>query len=390
MSRRGLWLLLAVVAAGTVARLIVAFKTYGVPFDQQSLELVRRALAVDPLGVYQHLPPQRWPYPTGFFAFVPLADKASRLTGLPYHGFDQVPAILADAAIALVVHWWLRLRGHGERAALAGAALVALGPSFAVISGYHGQIDSVAILPAVLGVLAWERGGPRRGLVAGALIGLGAAIKTTPGFCALALLPTARSWRERATVLAVTAVVPLIAVAPWVISHTESTVRALTFNRGVPGFGGWSAFIQPDITRYWSTKKGVVRPSHLLVSVTDVQNLIVLAAVLAVTVLLVRRRTPALSAASAIWLTVYAVNPNFAFHYLVWGLPFFLLAGHLKAVAAFQLAMLPATFVLYFAPDDVDPTGWIYFVLIQLAWLGIVAVAFVTLRRLVRQPAPAG
>jgi hypothetical protein len=49
-----------------------------------------------------------------------------------------------------------------------------LGPSFIDISGYHGQIDSVAILPAVLALMVWERRPqPTRSVRAGLLIGLG-------------------------------------------------------------------------------------------------------------------------------------------------------------------------------------------------------------------------
>lgn len=386
LSRNALRILVAMVAIGTAVRLAVAFNTYGVPFDEQSFEMVRRALADPSFSVYD-LPPARWPYPPGFLGFVRLAGGVAHVTRLPFHALVHVPSILADGVIAVVVQHWLRFTGRAEPAALLAAALVVLGPSFAIVSGYHGQIDAVAILPAVVGVLAWERGGRRRGLVAGVFIGLGAAVKSTPAFCALALLPTARSWRERAVVLSTTAAVPLSTLVPWLASEPRRTLQALTYNKGVGGYGGLSAFIEPSLTRYWSTSHlPVPRVSSLLGTVSHYQNIIVGCAVLAVAALFLRRRTPALEAASGIWLAVYVVNPNFAYPYLVWGMPFFLLAGHVRLVALFELAILPATVVVYFGLHRVDPTGWVYFGLIQSVWLALVAVAAIMLRSLLREP----
>src|SRR5207302_10782054 len=104
--------------------------------------------------------------------------------------------IAADAAIAWLVQAGLGRAGASDRTRLSACALVALGPAFALISGMHGQIDSVAILPAVLALVVWERGGSRRALAAGLLIGRAASIKTAPGLMVLALLPSVRSRRE--------------------------------------------------------------------------------------------------------------------------------------------------------------------------------------------------
>lgn len=380
LSRRGRRVLVGLVALGVLARLVVAFVTYGVAFDIESLALVGNALLEGGTGPYDFAPP-RWPYPSGFFGLVVVAEGGSRLTGLPFHGLVQVPAIVADAVLALLVAHGLRVRGQRERTALSAAAAVALGPSFAVISGFHGQIDSVAILPAVVGVLVWERLPARRALTAGALVGLGAAMKWTPAFCALALLPTARSWRERAGLVTVVGATPVLATAPWLLANPRATVAALSSNQGVMGFGGPSAFLQPELTRWWSTFAGAVEPSRLLMAVTGVQNVIVAVAVLAVTVLLMRRRVAPLPGAVAIWLTVFAVNPNFAYQYLVWGLPFLLLAGHVRAVVVLQAGLLPATVLFYFRPEGVDQTGWLYFAAIQGVYLALVAAAAIVLRR---------
>ena len=376
-ERRGL---VALILVGTVARVVYAFATVGVAYDIESLTRVAMDLRGEsPGSLYAS---ERWPYPGGFFPIVAVCDLVSRGTGLPFHGVIQLPSIAADAALAALVHWTLRWRGASERAALAGAALVALGPSFAVISGYHGQIDAVAILPALVGVLVWIARVPRRALWAGLLIGLAAAVKQPPLFMVLALLPSALDHRERLVLAATAVAVPVVSVLPFLLAAPAVTLDGLTANRGVAGFGGWSAFVQPDLTRYWYTLEPGVVLSDAMRFVIDAQNMIVGVAVLAAGALAYRRRLEPLGAATLIWLTVFVANPNFAYQYLIWGLPFFLAAGHVRGVAALQAAFLPATVLIYSRP--IDDSGWIYFAAVQLAWLGLVVVTARAWRNVLR------
>ncbi len=176
-ARRVLWGMLAI---GIVARLVVAFTTYGIEFDIDSYVAVNGTLGEDPLHLYSIVngdPYNRWPHPSGFLPFVGLAHLAGKAVG-PFDGWIQVPQILADGAIAWLVWSYLGRRGVPERTRLAAAGLVALDPSFAVISGYHGQLDAFAILPAVLAVYLWDLlpAGARRGLICGALVGCGIAL----------------------------------------------------------------------------------------------------------------------------------------------------------------------------------------------------------------------
>jgi hypothetical protein len=126
---------------------------------------VAQTLRDGPGGLYEL--GARWPYPGGFAPLALLADLAADATGLPFHGVVQLPALVADAVIAVLVAAGLRGAGASERIALAGAGLVALGPIFVLISGHHGQIDAVAIALAVAALGVWEREGPSRALQAG-------------------------------------------------------------------------------------------------------------------------------------------------------------------------------------------------------------------------------
>jgi len=224
--------------------------------------------------------------------------------------------------------------------------------------------------------------------VAGGLIGLAAAVKQPPILIVLALLPTAASRREAAVLVAAAVAVPLASVAPFLLVEPNATLSGLTANKGVPGFAGLSALVQPDLTRFWATLADPVAPSAAIKALTDVQNILVGVAALAAGALLWRRRVEPLVAATVLWLVVYAVNPNFAFQYLVWGLPFFLAAGYLREVAAFTVLATPAALLLYLHPDLRDG-GWTYYVLAQAVWLSLAVAALRWVVRLARGNAPA-
>src|SRR3954468_15913814 len=161
--RAGYRALVAVIVAATAGRVALAFATYGVDYDMHSWRIVADALRDPAASVYST---GRYPYPPAFLPVVRLCDALARGTGLPFDGVVQLPAIAADAALAWLAYMFLR-----GSAGVAGALIVALGPIFALISGYHGQFDSVAILPAATGVALWVRDVPRRALWTGLLIG---------------------------------------------------------------------------------------------------------------------------------------------------------------------------------------------------------------------------
>jgi hypothetical protein len=64
-------------------------------------------------------------------------------------------------------------------------------------------------------------------------------------------------------------------------------------------------------------------------------------------VVLVRYRPAPVDGAVLVWLAVYAFLPNFFMQYLIWGLPFFIMAGYLREVAILQAALAPATVIYY-------------------------------------------
>lgn len=377
MTVRGRRLLWAVIGAGLAVRLVVAFTTYGVAFDIDSYSLVRGGLATDPLHVYGDF--DRWPYPPGYFVWIRLASWTEGVTGLAFHDLVQVPPILADLALAPIVAHVLGKRGAGEGTRIAAAALVALGPAFVVISGYHGQIDSLAILPAVLGVLLWSGSDhPRRAVAAGLLIGVGAAVKTVPLVAVLALLPSMRSRREGLVLIASAGALPVLAFLPFALADPDGVGLAVSY-RGVPGVGGISLLAQPELARVWMNEASVA-PSWLTTALLDYGGAITAIALLAVAAFLLRFRPSPIEGAALVYLALWAFGINFFLQYVIWGLPFLLMAGYVRAVALAQVLMLPAIVLVYLRPWESVGAAWVYaFTAIGL-WLASV-IGFVLLAR---------
>ncbi len=241
-------------------------------------------------------------------------------------------------------------------------------------SGYHGQIDSMAILPAVLGVVAWRLDRGHRAIVAGALIGVGGAIKVVPLFTLLALMPTVRSRREAGLLIASAAVPPLVSVAPFLIAHPHGTWSSLTENKGIPGWAGLSLFHQPALIKAWL---GVAHQPVALSAfgrwMFKHQNLMVAIPALATGAYAYRRRLDPVNAAALIWLVVTIVNPDGAFNYFVWAMPFLLLAGCAIETALLQVAFVLPACQFYFGAAR--SLMWSYVPLLMAAWVGMIALA---------------
>jgi hypothetical protein len=383
-------LLLSLLAAGGALRLVLAFTTDGVVPDLESFRIVAHTLRDAPGHVYaianSHPPFVRWPYPPGYFPFIAGADRFADATGLDFLSVIRLGPIAADLVIAWVVQAFLGWRGQGPATRLAAAALVALGPPFAAVSGYHGQIDAVAILPAVLALALWERTDAAwRGPAAGALIGLGGSIKTIPLLMVIALLPSARSRREAVQVVVCAAAVPLLAITPWLVSEGTGWTRVFRYN-GAPGLGGLSLVAQPDLAPAWFGL-GRAAPNGFSQALFDGSRYIAAASVLLVGAWLWRFRAGAVIAAVVVWLTVYAFGVTFFMQYAVWGIPFFLMAGYVRHVLVLEVALLGPILVTYAGIADEGWQAYVLYVAPMLAvWAGMTLALVALLRGLTVRP----
>jgi hypothetical protein len=380
--------LFLLVAVGVGIRVGLAFAFLGVNLDVVAFQAIGEFLERDALLVYQVN--ESWiggdlfpalPYPPGHLPWIALADATADATGLPFHGVVQLAPILADVALAFTVRAYLGLRGAGERLKLAAFATVILGPTFIAVSGYQGQIDAFAILPAVLGLIAWERRRVSvRTVESGILVGLGAAIKLPAGLIVVALLPSARSLREAGWLVGCAVAVPVVMLIPFVAAWPGTLDWVLGYG-GVPGRGGLSLVLDPTLG--WDSIASAELRDPTGASGFVVQNgtVIMIVAVAALLAFLLRYRPAPIDAAVLLWLAVYATMPNFFLAYMLWGLPFFIMAGYVKQAAILQVATLPAVVIAFLASDGLGAAGAFVYMATALALWACWVVAFVALAR---------
>jgi hypothetical protein len=385
---RRVWLLIAL---GVAIRLGLAFGTKGDVWDLDSYAVVKHALRVDLLHVYALVNTShayRWPYPPGFFPIIVLAGAAAKVSGLAFTSIIRLPAIAADAAIAWFIQDFLRSRGAGEGKRLAAAATVALGPLFVAVSGYVGEFDSVAILPAVIAVWLWDRIEPgERALLAGALIGLGGALKTVPLLLVFALLPSCRSRREGVVLVGTAAAIPAVALAPLLAADPHGVAQVINW-RGLPGLGGLSLLAQPGLARIWLMNPAAhVHIGGLSDLLQGHLGQVILGVPVAFAAAQVwRRRFPAVDAATLLWLAVFVFSVNFGPRYAVWGLPFFLMGAHVGKAIALQAALAIPNIVQDLGPYSDPDAIYAYVPFMLAAWAASLAGIAVMTRRAVRHP----
>ena len=157
-------------------------------------------------------------------------------SGWWFAAVSKIPACAADIGMAFVV---IRVMGGGERGMRAGW-LAATNPAIVAVSAMASQIDALVALPLVAAVVV--RG--RRPGIAGALLGLGVAIKTWPVFFVPTILLRTR-WRSWVRFCAGAGAAVLAAFASYAVvhpSHLFDAVRRITgyhnspigFRNGLP------------------------------------------------------------------------------------------------------------------------------------------------------------
>jgi Glycosyltransferase family 87 len=378
------------IAAGLAIRAVLALVFHGTGHVLVEEIAAIRVRDGDWRGVYEGNVP--WTYPPLFLGWLAGASWLSQISGVSFHALAKLGPTLADMGLALAVYMYLGWRGAEERWRLTGAGLILFGPTFIATSGYHGQIDSVAILPAVLGLMAWERRPTSsRAWEAGLLIGLGAAVKTVPLLLVLALLPYARSWREGAK-LVVTAMVTVgLALGPLWLAGID--LHRVTGYAGIPGWGSLSLVLDPGLAWHNVT----VRPfagslGGLAGGLQSAARWITLGVLVVYAGFILRYRPALIDAAVLLWLAIFTVSPDFFLTYLVWGLPFFIMAGYLLEVAILQAFLVIPTVAYYLSlwPSRNTAVGIAYVPSMFALWLFFACATIILVARIAKGHAPHG
>jgi uncharacterized membrane protein len=308
-------------------------------------------------------------------------------TPLPFRFWVRLPSILADIGSFILVARLLR-KLWPEKKQFGVLLALALCPTAILISGNHGNTDSLMIFFALLSIYWIETG--RWAWLAGLAFGLSICVKVVPLVFAPAFFFYLRGWRQRLEFFGTAVRTFDVCTMPNLAQDPVAILGQVFGYATVYGSWGWSllaALTFPEIPTYLH-KPYDVQGSHA-----------VFAQILKFTII-------ALSGAAAIWFNrrprkpslflqcgfitaiVLFMTPGFGIQYLVWLLPF---------VAALDLR--PA--LLYYTTSTINVAR--FFIcsvfaaclppLLSLSvslmcWLSIFVIALIYRRALNRSAAP--
>lgn len=389
LSRAGINWLLLVVIAGALIRALIATLLVHDSFDFETYRVLDQTLRTTPGAVFNS---GIWPYPGLYFPVIVAAASLESLTSVDISVWVKILPILADLGIAWLVQSYLGMRGASEGKRLAAAAAVLLGPSFFMISGYVGHIDSLAFLPVVFAMYAWRRWPElrHREAMAAALIGVGGALKTVPLLMVLAFLPEIPSWARRIRFGILSGVIPFLVLVPWLLVNPDS-VKNLNYS-GFPGAGGLSLALQPSLPRvFLAGEPGAYNTAIEKLNDYGTPILFVILGLLGL--YLIFKRVPVERSTVLLWLAVFVFLPSFFFQYVIWGLPFFLMAGYVLHVVVAQ-GLLFAPQLMFEASRPLgagqpvrpisDSLVGPYVAIMLVVWAGTIAAFLAYLRQTLR------
>jgi len=327
-QRRPVVLAGLVVAIAFVVRLIPAVALpVGASYDIDSFRLVAETFLRGE-GVYSSSSVAgRHPYLPFQVYLIGAAMWVSQKTGLPFIFAIKGVPILADLALTALIFYVILRSGKSARDAFVRSLLYALNPVSVLVSAYHGQFDAV---PALLLALSWcfwrFDNATTRGLLLSALaLGFAVLDKTWPALFLPIVLLRLRSVRKSITYGLVTVAVPMLFTGLYIVVFREDPApllgRALT-HAGVPGWWGTG-----DVVSLVKTATGWGEP--ILNWLEHCSRWLVFTAV-GLSYWITRRQN-SLEALVTALLALYVSTVGFGLQWVLWVVPFALLAGDLRA-----------------------------------------------------------
>jgi hypothetical protein len=239
-------------------------------------------------------------------------------TGAPPWFCLRLPPILADFGSCLIV-----ARLLGPRLALPsfrlGLFLVAAAPVSVMVSGFHGNNDSVMMFFVLLSILLLERSSPA--WLAGIAMGMAVNMKIVPLVFWPAFLLWLPGWRKRAEYFVAAVVVVAAASSPAIFEAPELLAQKVLGYKSSYGLWGISRLLAsaPALSRAFESWGRLVL-AGALVALAAWMNL--------------GRSKPALARQIGVLaLGFLALTPGFGVQYLAWLVPWMACVGGGAAIA---------------------------------------------------------
>lgn len=240
-------------AAGALALIAVAARAWPVLSgtaiaDILNYQKVGRAILDGYFAEVYALP---YPYPPLWMYFEAGAQWLVDRFDLSYSTLIKLPIVAADAGLTVFALLILRARGVALWRASLWALVIALSPVLIIITGFHGQFDTIAIALLVAAAYYGEEAPEqRRSLaVAGTLLGLAIAMKSFPALALpFFLWRCCRTWRDAAIFTALAVAPVALLLAPYALASWSALREGLFGYEGLTDHG-WAS-----LTRGWLSR----------------------------------------------------------------------------------------------------------------------------------------
>jgi hypothetical protein len=317
-------------------------ESYGIVGD---LVLAREDVYTSPLAI------KRYPYLPLQMYWSALARWLSLVSGVSFLRIVRLLPIAADAGLAWLIYAGVFKLTGSRQAGFLGGLLYACSPISVIVSAYHGQFDSV---PALFVLLAWtvwhsdkaesrsDKTERRRLLASAFWMGMGILIKGWPVLLLPVMLFQVQGWRKRLLYLTTVGAVSIVAVLFYLVVFSADLVplvsRVLGYNHGISSWG--YTYLVRLAAMHVPSFRGV------FFWLIDYSRYITLA-LLTIAFLVRARHEPAHQGFVTILATFFACTHAFAIQYLVWIVPFALLAREHKWLVRYTLGALAYMLLAY-------------------------------------------
>lgn len=226
-----IWL---VASLSFLLKTVLALRTYGTN-DVYAYEQFSEWSQVLGAGLYR----AAWDFnhPPSMIHLLRLMGWLSRTTGIFFPFWLRLPAILADAG-SLGIVWILFAPLRRERSIRWTLMLLAASPALVLVSGFHGNTDSLMIFFLLLAVYFTEE--VDKDLLAGAAFGLALCVKIVPVIAAPIMFFYRSDFRRRLRFFIAAGGVMLVAWSPFLFEDPAYILGQVFRYHGYYGHWGFS------------------------------------------------------------------------------------------------------------------------------------------------------
>jgi hypothetical protein len=241
--------------------------------------------------------------------------------------------------------------------------LYLLAPVTIIISGYHGNTDTVMIFFVLLAAFLIEKP-----VFAGLAFGLAISIKVVPIIFIAAFIFYLPS-RDRLKFLGAAAAIACVFSLPFIVQDPETIVRQVLGYGSFPGRWGWTRALFAQIG-----------PSNVFWLVARLSAYLLLAYIWYLSFKMGQKRVPLFKQLGVISFVLIAFTPSWGTNYMSWLDPFPGIAGALPAVAYYATSGAFISKLYFVNPDESTRLSGI-------CWLAVLLITLVFLRQLREKPA---